>query len=205
MKEEVRGWGRQKVISDWLKIHTRRDILRQILVKHRSPFWALPYKQKNCYVAWRKAFSLAASMKEQNKLLDSYTNEKTRRRKKTPSIQLLLKILKLQDPIFLHNLLLPNNSRLFLLFSMDILLAIAECLGLRATTVQYVPMSESKREKILVSERSDKDIIDEVISIIITAEKDGPLLRSQLRDIIGTETWKETIAKGILFNLEQVI
>lgn len=81
----------------------------------------------------------------------------------------------------------------------------AECLGLRATTVQYVPMSESKRETILVSERTGKDIIDEVISTIITAKKDGPLLRSQLRDIIGTETWKETIAKGILFNLEQVI
>lgn len=88
---------------------------------------------------------------------------------------------------------------------MDVLRAIAECLGLRATTVQYAAVSEWKHETIFVSERGDKEVVDEVIKTIITAEKGGPLLRSQLKDIIGAGTWKETIAKGILFNLEQVI
>lgn len=88
---------------------------------------------------------------------------------------------------------------------MDVLRAIAECLGLRATTVQYVAVSESKHETIFVSERGDKEVVDEVINTIITAEKGGPLLRSQLKGIIGIDTWKETVAKAILFNLEQVI
>lgn len=37
------------------------------------------------------------------------------------------------------------------------------------------------------------------------AEKNGLLLRSQLKDIVEAQSWKETIAKGILFNMEQII
>lgn len=88
---------------------------------------------------------------------------------------------------------------------MDALRAIAECLDLRATTVQYATVPESKRETIFVTERGDKEVVDDVINTIITAEKGGPLLRSQLKDIIGAGGWKETVAKAILFNLEQMI
>lgn len=62
---------------------------------------------------------------------------------------------------------------------MDVLRALAECLDLRATTVQYAAVPESKRETIFVTERGDKEVVDEVINTIITAEIGGPLLRSQ--------------------------
>ncbi|GAM37414.1 hypothetical protein TCE0_024r07318 [Talaromyces pinophilus] len=88
---------------------------------------------------------------------------------------------------------------------MDVPRAIAECLDLRATTVQYTAVPESKREPIFVSESGNKEVVDEVIKTIITAENGGPLLRSQLKDIISADTWKETVAKAILFNLEQMI
>jgi hypothetical protein len=88
---------------------------------------------------------------------------------------------------------------------MDILHTIAECLGLRTTSVHNVAASGFKRQTVRVSDKSPEDVVNEMIQTILMAEKNGSLLPSRLRDIIGAETWKEAIAKAILSNLEQLI
>jgi hypothetical protein len=66
-------------------------------------------------------------------------------------------------------------------------------------------VSEFKRETVRVSEKSDEEVVNDVIQRIITAEKNGPLLRYQLKNIIGSESWQGSIVKVILSHLEQVI
>lgn len=52
---------------------------------------------------------------------------------------------------------------------------------------------------------TDNDVADEVVFLLRTAEQNGPELKAQVCDVVGTEGWTENIAKAVLRALEYII
>lgn len=53
--------------------------------------------------------------------------------------------------------------------------------------------------------RSAQGISNAVVELLRTAEKDGPMLRSQINDAVGSQGWTESIARAIVASLEALI
>lgn len=82
-----------------------------------------------------------------------------------------------------------------------------------ATAVDYTDRDRYLQEKLLRQNpnntprtiRSDKEISQQIVHILLTIENNGPALRRELNDVVGAQGWTEAIACSILACLEQVI
>ncbi|TLD09519.1 hypothetical protein PspLS_11884 [Pyricularia sp. CBS 133598] len=86
---------------------------------------------------------------------------------------------------------------------MSILNLITNCFG--STNPNAIPTATSVKANTPYSVRCAQQISDEVVELLLNAEKDGPALRRQIKDAVGEDGWTESIARAIVGGLEVVI